>query len=245
MTAHGAAAQSLADRIAAVRNGQVLFHFAARPGVCGDGDRYIRLNHSTFGSFTAGRRDAPCEDGPLQVRLTLHDGEVDRVEAWVGPLRAREGRELGAASAAGAARVLLHFAATGNNGSAAESSILPAVLADSSVVWPALLDIARDSRGRSRGTHQDATFWLSRFAAAAASGHPNNVLDDDEPTGADDLRTHAVFVLSQLPHNEGIPPLLDLARTGKTQSARSSALFWLGQSGDSRALDLFESLLAR
>ncbi len=134
IAAHGLGAQSLADGIAAVRNGQVLFHFAARAGVCGDGDRYIRLNHSTFGSFSAGHRDAPCEDGPLQVRLTVHDGEVDRVEAWVGPVRVREGRELGAVSAPAAASVLLHIAAT-SIGSAAESSILPAVLADSSVVW--------------------------------------------------------------------------------------------------------------
>ena len=59
----------------------------------------------------------------------------------------------------------------------------------------------------------------------------------------DDLKSHAVFVLSQLPREEGIPQLLQVARSNKSWRVRSKALFWLGQSGDPRAIDLFESVL--
>jgi hypothetical protein len=49
--------------------------------------------------------------------------------------------------------------------------------------------------------------------------------------------------MSQLPHGEGVQSLLDVARTNKDAHVRGKALFWLGQSGDPRALRLFESIL--
>jgi HEAT repeat protein len=92
---------------------------------------------------------------------------------------------------------------------------------------------------------QDASFWLSRFAAASVAGHPDEIMEDDDRTSTDELKTHAIFVLSQLPRSEGVPVMLDAARTNGNQHVRSAALFWLGQSGDPRALDLFESLMRK
>ncbi|MDQ4079291.1 MAG: HEAT repeat domain-containing protein, partial [Gemmatimonadota bacterium] len=128
---------------------------------------------------------------------------------------------------------------------ASKRAIFPAVLADSAAVWPALFAIARDTDTRSKATRQDALFWLSRFASGAAAGRPNNPFaEDQEPESADDdLKSHAVFVLSQLPRDEGIPQLLEVARSHPSWSVRSKALFWLGQSGDPRAIELFESVL--
>ena len=54
-----------------------------------------------------------------------------------------------------------------------------------------------------------------------------------------------MFVLSQLPRREGVPALLDIARQNPDHRTRERALFWLGQSGDPRALDLIESILRR
>jgi HEAT repeat protein len=59
----------------------------------------------------------------------------------------------------------------------------------------------------------------------------------------DDLKKQAVFVLSQLPRDEGIPQLIEVARTNRSWRVRSQALFWLGQSGDPRAVELFASVL--
>ena len=237
-------AQSLASRVAE-RDGAVTFHYAARPGICGDGETFIRTGRSSYhGSFSTNRKMEPCVFGPVQVRMTVEDGAVHRIETFVGPLSSRRARDLGEVSAPEAARYLLSIAARGPHG-ASSKAIFPAVLADSAVVWPDLLSSARATEGRSKGARQDAMFWLSRFASGAVAGHPNDPFADDEEdeSADDDLKSHAVFVLSQLPREEGIPQLLQVARSNKSWRVRSKALFWLGQSGDPRAIDLFESLL--
>ena len=237
-------AQSLAARVAAVDDGTVLFHFAARPGICGDGENFIRSgHHSYFGSFSEEYLQRPCVEGPAQIRLTKRDGEITRVQTYVGPLRRREGTDLGVVPAGEAASYLLGIAQRGRS-HATGKAIFGAVLADSATVWPTLLVIARDSESRTKGTRQEAMFWLSRFASAAISGRRDDPFQDDESDDEDDdLKSHAVFVLSQLPRDEGIPALLDVARSNRSASVRSKALFWLGQSGDPRALALFESVL--
>lgn len=241
-----AASQSLADRVSAVRDGDVTFHYTPRAGVCGDGKTFMRIGSNSYhGSFTSGDYyQRQCEAGPLQVQLTVRDGVVDRVQSWAGRLRTRDARDLGVVPAFEAARYLISIASRGRSGASAKA-ILPAVLADSATVWPALLTIAKDAE-RPRQTRQDASFWLSRYAAGALNGHTNNPLDeaDDHVAGdKEDLKSHAVFVLSQLPNGQGVENLLDVARSKGDVRVRSKALFWLGQSGDHRAIELFESLL--
>ena len=238
-------AQSLASRVAAVDNGSVTFHYAARPGICGDGESFVRTGPRTFhGSWSSKRPMEPCIFGPVQVRLTLEDGAVQRVESWVGALHSRGARDLGEVSAPEAARYLMTIAARGT-ARAGKNAIFPAVLADSATVWPALFPIARDTDTRSKSTRQDALFWLSRFASAALAGRPNNPFAEDEQPESedDDLKSYAVFVVSQLRRDEGIPQLLEIARSNRSWRVRSKAFFWLGQSGDPRAIDLFESVL--
>ncbi|HUU45237.1 MAG TPA: HEAT repeat domain-containing protein, partial [Acidobacteriota bacterium] len=60
-----------------------------------------------------------------------------------------------------------------------------------------------------------------------------------------DVKEHAVFALSQLPRDEGVPLLINVARTNRNPEVREQAIFWLGQSGDERALDFFEEILGR
>jgi HEAT repeat protein len=239
-----APAQSLASRIAEVRDGALTFHYAARAGVCGDGAHYVRIGRSYMGTFNSDMRSLPCDDGPVQVKLVMQDGAVQSVQSTVGPLRRADARDLGAVPASEAARYLLDLAAHGR-GPASAKAVFPAVLADSATVWPSLLQIARDTATRSRATRQDAAFWLSRFAASTLAGHANSLADDEDRDERDDLKAHAVFVLSQLPHEEGVPTLLQVARTNRDTRVRGQALFWLGQSGDPRALALFEEVLRR
>ena len=236
-------AQQLADRVAAIGDGMANFHFTGRPGVCGDGQRFMRIGrHSYMGSYSNDARYEQCVPGPVQVRVTVRGGTVERVETWVGGLRTRDGRDLGAVPAPEAARFLMSVASRGSS-HASSKAILPAVLADSAIVWPTLLTIASDSEGRSKSTRNDAMFWLSRYAAGATAGRPNSPIDEDDDSEGEDLKGHAVFVMSQLPRGEGVQSLLDVARTNKDAHVRGKALFWLGQSGDPRALRLFESIL--
>ena len=238
LVAPSVSAQSLADRASAVRDGAVVFSYASRPEVCGDGDRMTGIGTS-YRSFHDGGWRA-CVHGPVQVRITLDGGEARRVESWIGTPRQREGRDLGTVPAAEAARYLLELAARGS-GSAGARAVSAAVFADSAVVWPTLLRLARDSTSGRTQVRREATFWLSRFAIAAIGGHPSSLVDDDEES--DEVKLQAVFALSQLPNREGIEPLLGVARSRAEVGIRQRALFWLGQSGDARAVTLFESLL--
>ena len=240
MAARSGTAQSLAERAGAAGDGAVTFSFASRPEVCGDGEHFVRIGRSSYmGSGASWRNE--CRPGPVQVRLTMREGRVERVESWVGPVRAREGRSLGVVPATEAARYLLVVAARAE-GKAGAKAIAPAVFAESAVVWPALVAIARDTTNVRRAARMEASFWLSRLAGAVVAGHPASLADDDDEE-RDDVKVQAVFVLSQLPNREGIGPLLDVARSSRDVSVRRSALFWLGQSGDPRAVTLFESLL--
>lgn len=45
------------------------------------------------------------------------------------------------------------------------------------------------------------------------------------------------------PGGQGVPALIHVARTSPQAELRKSALFWLGQSDDPRALALFEEIL--
>jgi len=53
-----------------------------------------------------------------------------------------------------------------------------------------------------------------------------------------------VFALTQMPHNEGVPKLIEVAQNNKNPEVRKQAMFWLGQSQDPRALAFFEKILS-
>lgn len=249
LVAHDARAQSLSRRITDIGDGNAVFSFASRPGVCGDGDTYVRdgfgdgMRISEQGNFS-GRNHGdddwpPCIRGPVHVRATVSHGEIIRLRTFAGPLRDRDNarRDLGTYGVGEATSFLTQLVQQGN-GRVASDAVLPIVLADSIDPWPTLLGFARDER-LSRSLHSSVAFWLARGASAALG-----VADHDDDAD-DDVRSSAVFALSQQPKDVAIPRLLEVARHNAHPAARAQALFWLGQSGDSRAIDLFEEILRR
>lgn len=224
----------VADRVAAVRDGKVRMSFAAKPGVCGDG-AHIRTVHRTddWEGF--------CDTGPVRVVLSMTGGAVIDVDTYVGGLwRSQPGvTDLGDVPAAEAAAYLLSLASAAG-GRVGKQAVLPAVLADSAVVWPQLLALARDA-SRPRATRRSAVFWLGQAAGEEATRGLRSIVDDRDTDLA--VREHAVFALSQRPADEAVPSLIRLAREHPDPRIRKKALFWLGQSGDPRAIALFEELL--
>jgi hypothetical protein len=102
-----------------------------------------------------------------------------------------------------------------------------------------LIAIARGNHTANlRGT---AIFWLAQRAGDKAAGAISNALDDPDT----EVKKKAVFALSQLPRNEGVPKLIEVARTNKNPEVRRQAMFWLGQSRDPRALEFFEQILRK
>jgi hypothetical protein len=243
-----ASAQNLERRIAAVGDGNAQFTFAARPGVCGDGITYVHdgfggdsriMENATFnGRLRSGDAYQPCLPGPVRVVATVSGGEITRLRTYAGPVPARRDSartDLGQVSVSEAIGFLSRIAEQGS-ARVAERSLLPMILADSSRPWPSFLRFARDE-SRPKALRQGAAFWLSR-GAQAKLGVSDADQDDD-----DDVRGSVVFALSQQPRSQSVPQLIELVRTSKHPVVRAQALFWLGQSGDTRAIDLFEEVL--
>ena len=100
-----------------------------------------------------------------------------------------------------------------------------------------LLSLARDGTTQSKG---NALFWLAQRAGMKAVGTITAAIENDPDTK---VKERAVFALSQLPKDEGVPLLIQQARTNKNPVVRKQAMFWLGQSKDPRALKFFEEIL--
>lgn len=236
---------TLAARVGAARNGTVEFTFPARDGACGDGQSYVRVSeHTTVGTFHGDRDRRACVTGPVRVSLAVRDGAVTSVRGFVGPLPAeRSGvTNLGEVSAAEGSAYLLALAERERSREVGNRAIFPALLGEGVVAWPTLLRIVRQSGGK-RGS--EALFWLGRYAAAKVNGSEDPFWSegDSERDEVSDEKANAVFVMSQLGRREGIEPLIQVARTNRDPRVRSKAMFWLGESGDPRAIDLFEEVL--
>jgi hypothetical protein len=246
-------AQALSpDRVLKAGDGEVRFSYAVRPDVCGDGERMIRYrDHESWVNYSGDWRDGgrrwsrACIDGPARVSLVIRDGAVAKVRtvvggAWPSPTPAGV-TDFGQVDARSASAGLLALARRTDSGSA-DDLVFPAILADSTTVWPDLLRLARDGTAGNRA-RKAAIFWLSQEAGDAVTRELGELASD---VALDrDLREHAVFALSQLPRDEGVPVLVRVARQNPDPSVRRKALFWLGQSDDPRALALFEEILSR
>ncbi len=227
-----AQAQTVAERVGAAPDGSIRMTYAARPGVCGNGQ-----------NINTGRSDnvdweRDCESGPVRVVLTKSGGEVTRVRTFVGGRWRASSRaaDLGTVPASEAADYLTGLVRSGGE-RASRDAVMPAAIADGAVVWPALIDVARDAKGPRR-TRLVALQWVGMAAGDVVTDGQAVVDDADRKT-----RERAVFAVSQLPKDEGVPLLIEVARSHRDPQIRRRALFWLGQSGDDRAIDLFEELL--
>ncbi len=119
-----------------------------------------------------------------------------------------------------------------------------AIMAISLHADPSALDtlfrIARTgSQPHARG---DALFWLAQRAGDKVAATIRERIDQDPDT---DVKKKAVFALSQLPKDEGVPLLIQVARTNKSPEVRRQAMFWLGQSKDPRAVEFFAEILSK
>ena len=95
-----------------------------------------------------------------------------------------------------------------------------------------------DKSPRVRG---QALFWLAQKAGQKiAESAINDAIANDPET---EVKKKAVFALTQMPHNDGVPLLIQVARTNHNAEVRKQAMFWLGQSKDERALAYIEEVL--
>ena len=237
-----AGGQTLAQRIARAPDGTIRLAFASRDGVCGNGRDVVRIGNQIYvgssttffmgrGSFDA-RGERECLTGDVHVTLTKSRGEIVGVKTIIArEARATDGTNLGMVSAPEAAKYFLTLAPLTED-RANKQAVLPAVLADSAVIWPDLLRIANNPKYslklRSRMLH-----WVGMTGDEGAVGPLDAILrDEDAPA---DLLDAALGALADLPDDLGLPSLTRIATGSGSISLRKKAVFWLGQSDDASA----------
>jgi hypothetical protein len=242
-----AEAQSIASRVANVRDGKVRFTFAARPDVCGFGNSISRGGGSRINWSSSDSPDVlydeECSHSPVRIVLNVSDGRIEKLRTYVGGRwrpATSEIVDLGTVSTREATGYLLTLAAR-EKSSVGEQAILPLTLADSVVIWPQLFKIARDP-DTPKKTQRQAVFWISQAAGEAVAPDRYEKSRESEDS---EIRKQAVFAISQRKRDDSVPALIQIARNNKDPEVRKSALFWLGQSGDPRAITLFEEILSK
>lgn len=241
--------QDAIQRLAQARDGRVRFTFTLRPEVCGSGQNIWRTRDGSSRTSWGNRDsrdveyDVDCDSGPGRIVIDKDGGAVEDLRFHVGG-RWRAGTQvtdLGQLGTRDAAALLLSIARS-NDGKAGRNAVFPLTLIDSVQVWRDLMQLARDD-SRPRETRKQAVFWLGQLAEGPATAGLDELVG--EAALDRDVREQAIFALSQRPRDEGIPALVKVVRTSRDPQLRKKALFWLGQSGDPRALQLIEELLAK
>lgn len=249
-------AQSLAQRVSSAPDGRVIFSFAARPGVCGNGRGSISMSsgdgyasgisyYSSDGDMMATDR---CQSGPVRVALDRADRSIIAIRTAVGPAdTASDGVDLGRVSARSAADYLLSLAST-LDGRVSHDAIFPAMLADSVDESATLLGIARNAQ-LAQETRRSALAWLGR-SPARSGAVPSDVLaslisvarDDNESSS---IRQQALNSLSQLDRGAGLPALITLANANASDWLTREAVAAIGRSGDPRGREFLRAAVRR
>ena len=83
-------------------------------------------------------------------------------------------------------------------------------------------------------------FWLGQKASKKATAALKSMAYEG---GETEIQEQAVFALSQLPGNEGVEALIKVAKTHHSAGVRKKAIFWLGETGDPRALKVLIEII--
>ena len=191
--------------------------------------------HLTDGALAAIAFHAdPEADAALEHFIAA--GQPDRIREkaafWMGTARGRRGYEV-------LDRMVRHDASD----SFRDKAVFALFVSHEPKATDTIIEVARnDSSPRVRG---QALFWLAQKAgrkteADKATSAIRQAIDNDPET---EVKKKAVFALSQLPKDQGVPLLIQVAQNNRNPEVRKQAMFWLGQSGDPRALTFFENVL--
>jgi HEAT repeat protein len=92
-------------------------------------------------------------------------------------------------------------------------------------------------------TRKQALFWLGQKAGERSLKVLGNLASNSD--GDTEVQKQAVFAISQRRKDESVPLLIKIAKTHPKAEVRKQAMFWLGQTGDERAITFFKEILAK
>ncbi len=172
----------------------------------------------------------PAADAALDRLTATSQPEETRRQAafWLGNARGRHGYES-----------LLRILKDDPSDRVREHAVFALTESKETGAIPEIVRIARDDQSsRVRG---QALFWLAQKATRQISEDAiRNAIDHDPET---EVKKKALFALTQMRNGDGVPILIEVAKTNHNAAVRKQAMFWLGQSKDPRAVKFFEGLL--
>jgi HEAT repeat protein len=180
------------------------------------------------------------------MAISLHQGAaadqaLDDFTATTNPVEVRKRAAfwLGNSRGTHGVATLKHMLATDPSADVRDRVVFALSQSKDPAGIPLVIEAARsDKDAHIRG---QALFWLAQRAASQISKDAIKNAVDTDPDSA--VRERAVFSLSQMRNGEGIPMLIDLAKTHRDPAVRKKAMFWLGQSKDPRAVEFFAQVL--
>ena len=247
-------AQSIAQRVQAVRDGKVRMTYASRPDLCGWGYGIGNTNdnYSNRGRVLSNNSDRSddvtfdddCVRGPVRLVITKRDGDIDGIRAYIGG-RWRDTpntTDLGQVSARDAVDYLFDVANSGR-GRGAHEAVFPTTIADSVNVTQRLYDLARNDT-RDESTREQAIFWLGQ------QGNDDRAVDLLETilrsSRSENIRDKAIFALSQHRSGKGFAILREYAEDRNApEDLRGKAIFWLGQRKGEERFNYLRGLYTR
>ena len=230
-------AQSIASRVASMRDGKVRMSFSSRDDMCGwvngisTRSSWDRRNNSTHWSNEYSEDvayDDECSPGPARVVLTLRGGKVAQIRTYLGGRWRQSGdaRDLGMLPVREAVDYLLGLA-NSDGGKASEQAIFPVTLADSVDVAARLASIG-ENESKSEDLRGQAIFWLGQTRSDKTFDHLRGLFTRIRN---EDVKDKVIFAMSQQRTDESEDWLINLAsNSSEPLEIRKKALFWAGQS---------------
>ncbi len=172
----------------------------------------------------------PAADQALEQLAGPAETDQVRRQAifWLGNARGRRGFE-----------VVTRILREDPNDKIREHAIFALTQSQEQEAMSSVVRAARDDK--SPHVRGQALFWLAQKAAQkTAQAAISDAISNDPET---EVKKRAVFALTQMPAGEGVPLLIQIARSNQNAAVRKQAMFWLGQSKDPRALAYIEEVL--
>ena len=180
-------------------------------------------------SAIALHRDASA-DAALDRLSGPSQGEETRRQAafWLGNARGRHGYES-----------LVRILKEDPSDRVRENAIFALTQSKEAEAIPTIVTAARDDK--SPRVRERALFWLAQRAERQISEDAiRRAIEQDPET---EVKRKAVFALTQIKNGDGVPLLIEIARSHKNPVLRKEAMQSLGRSKDPRALKFFEDVL--
>lgn len=175
--------------------------------------------------------DDPSADQALEKWMQPDKPESlrEHVSFWLGVERGKQGLA-----------VLLKYAKNDPSDRLREKITFALSQSKEPEAIPQLISMARNdpsSRVRSQ-----AIFWMGQIGGRKEAQEITAAIENDPET---DVKKRAVFALAQMKNSEGVPLLINVAKTNKNPVVRKEAIRWLGMTNDPRALDFLEQILTK